>query len=261
MGGLVSVIIPTFNRQAVLLRAVYSVLSQTYKNIELIVVDDGSTDQSLDLLANLSDTRLKVISTEGRKGANFARNLGVKNASGEIVAFQDSDDAWLIDKLEKQLTLMELNNADAVFSSFIRLANDEVSIKPFKEGRQIISNNNGLVSVKDCLRSNLISTQTLVMRKSVFKALNGFDNSLKRLQDWDLAIRLLDSYKVYFLNEPTVNVYEQNDSISVKPELALEVRKVFFTKYQALYKRFPKLSMLIKYDYFKLKLKFKLGLV
>jgi len=251
----VSVIIPTYNRASLILRAVYSVLLQTYQNIELIVVDDGSTDNTIELLQTIDDPRLIVMKTAGRRGANFARNLGVTESSGNIVAFQDSDDVWLVDKLEKQIQLLEKSDSDAVFSSFIRVAGGESVIKPFSDYRNKMSARNGQVLIADCLRSNVISTQTLVIKKNVFDELNGFDNSLRRLQDWDLAIRLIDSYKVYYMDEATVNVYEQEDSISVKPELALEVRKVFFKKFVELYSKYPRLYLLIKYDYFKLKFK------
>lgn len=258
---LVSVIIPTYNRAALIKRAVDSVLNQSHKNIELIVVDDGSTDSTLDVLSSIGDLRLNVIKTEGRKGANFARNLGVSHARGDLIGFQDSDDEWLFGKLAQQLDLMQEKQADAVITSFLRVVDDSVRYYPFKVNRDSINRDEGLVKTENCLRSNVLSTQTLLIKKEVFNELKGFDNSLKRLQDWDLAIRLIDNYKVYLLDCPLVNVYEQSDSISVNTRAALESRKVFLSKFAKIYKRYPKVKRFILYDYYKLKYKYALGLV
>lgn len=252
---LISVIIPTYNRAHLILRSVHSVLNQTYQNIELIVVDDGSTDNTLTLLSELADSRVKLVSTDGRRGANFARNLGVSQASGQLIAFQDSDDVWLVDKLERQVEFMHKHTADAVFSSFIKIVGDFIKIMPPVEKRTAMRSKDGLVSTEHCLRGNVLSTQTLLIKKAVFDELKGFDNELRRLQDWDLAIRLIEEYQCYFMDEPFVNVYEQVDSISANPDLAIEAREFFFKKFDGLYKRYPKLHRAILYDYYKLRFK------
>lgn len=256
---LVSVIIPTYNRESLIVRAVQSVLKQTYQRIELIVVDDGSTDNTKENLAKIKDPRLKVMETDGRKGANFARNLGVKNAKGHLIAFQDSDDVWQVDKLEVQIRCLLYKKSDAVFSSFVRVTATGARILPFEHLRRNMVNNAGVVKVEDCLRENVISTQVLLLQKSVFNELGGFDDTLNRLQDWDLAIRLINEYKVHFMDIPLATVYEQTDSISVKPELALESRKVFLEKFYGIYKRYPKIYKRVLYDYYKLLYKNRLS--
>jgi len=247
---LVSVIIPTYNRQNLIVRAVQSVLKQTYENIELIVVDDGSTDNTKKVLANLDDSRLKVIETDGRMGANFARNLGVTNAQGSLIAFQDSDDVWQVDKLQIQVERLETLCVDAVFSSFIRLTQDSVRLKPFKNYVDDMNARQGVALLQDCLRSNVISTQVLLIRKNVFNDLHGFDNGLHRLQDWDLALRLLDKFNVNYIDQPLVTVYEQEDSISLNVD-AIGARKQLIQKHIDMYKANNFIYLKVRYDLLK----------
>ena len=106
MNPLISVIIPTFNRAHVLLRAVDSVLKQSYKNFELIVIDDGSTDHTDELLSSyVREGKIQYLKQEN-KGVSSARNFGVKSSKGDWLAFLDSDDEWLKGKLQKQVDLL-----------------------------------------------------------------------------------------------------------------------------------------------------------
>ena len=115
---LVSVIIPVYNREKTIVRALRSVLNQTYANYEIIVVNDGSTDGSLSLIRSFVDDRITVISLSENHGASFARNIGMTEAKGEYTALQDSDDEWLADKLEIQVDYMFNNGLYAVFCPY-----------------------------------------------------------------------------------------------------------------------------------------------
>src|SRR6516225_1088149 len=99
----VSVVLPTFERANTLLRSVTSVLEQTYPNLELIVVDDGSTDRTAALIGDIKDARLKYVRLARNRGQAVARNVGISESQGVLIAFQDSDDTWQIDKLERQV--------------------------------------------------------------------------------------------------------------------------------------------------------------
>jgi glycosyltransferase involved in cell wall biosynthesis len=110
---LVTAILPVFNREASIARAIESVLGQTYGNVELIVVDDGSTDGTADILARYSERATILAQSNG--GAYKARNLALRRARGELVAFVDSDDAWLPDKLARQVPLMRRPEVGLVF--------------------------------------------------------------------------------------------------------------------------------------------------
>lgn len=114
---LVSVIIPTYNRANLILQAVKSVLNQTYKNFEIIIVDDGSSDNTEDVINVIHDNRIRYIKHAINKGASAARNTGIREAKGKYIAFQDSDDHWLPDKLEKQVKRIE-NTPDHVGAVF-----------------------------------------------------------------------------------------------------------------------------------------------
>lgn len=145
------------------------------------------------------------------------------------------------------------HKADVVFCSFIRVTPTKISILPFKNLREAMVANGGKALVENCLAFNVISTQTLLIQRQVFEELGGFDNSLKRLQDWDLAIRITKSYNAIFLNVTLVNVYEQTDSISLNSDALLESQKKFIEKYRDIYKKYPKIYYKILYRYFKIK--------
>ena len=111
---LVTVIIPTYNRAKTIERSINSVLSQSYSNLELIVVDDGSSDNTKSVVENIDDSRVRYI-WQNNSGACAARNNGINNARGEYIAFNDSDDTWKPNKLEKQLEVVTKTGADVVF--------------------------------------------------------------------------------------------------------------------------------------------------
>ena len=115
----ISVIIPTYNREHTILNSVKSVLNQTYQNFEIIVVDDGSSDNTIDLLKKLNSDKIKVIVNETNKGAPYSRNRGIDLATGEYIAFQDSDDIWFEKKLEVCLKAIKEHDADFVFHQVI----------------------------------------------------------------------------------------------------------------------------------------------
>lgn len=238
---LVSVVVPTYNREATIRRSLISVLSQTYTNLELIVVDDGSTDATVNIVSDLDDSRVRYISTGGRKGACFARNLGVQKANGKLIAFQDSDDIWLPHKLAIQINQLMSSNAKAVFSRFVRVSesaltcelypdiktNSEFTL--FKPGYDYVN--------KGHLRKNTLSTQTLLIYKDVFSELGGFDVKLPRFQDWDFSIRLFERYQVGFVREPLVNVYIQSDSLTKNFKAGIEARFQLLDSNRDIYKK------------------------
>lgn len=121
----VSVIIPTYNRAHLVGRAIQSVLNQTYKDFELIIVDDGSTDNTEDIIKKYQkkDERIKYIRRKKNKGGSVARNTGINAAIGEYIAFLDSDDEWLTEKLERQMKVFKSTSSEVgvVYSGFFRI--------------------------------------------------------------------------------------------------------------------------------------------
>ena len=181
---MVSVIIPTYNRESTIKKSIDSVLQQTYKDLELIIVDDGSTDNTGQIINGYQDSRLHYIKAEKRGGANKARNIGIVNAKGEYIAFQDSDDIWEKDKLEKQVRVLQENKQiDGVFCRHMYyFANGKMISTPNKKFTKDLLQE----KLKETLaRGNVIGTPTLIVRKSCFDKIGMFDEMLPRFQDWN----------------------------------------------------------------------------
>ncbi|MGH1350660.1 MAG: glycosyltransferase family 2 protein [Methyloligellaceae bacterium] len=210
----VSVVIPTYNRAATLPRAVHSVLAQTFKNFELIIVDDGSSDNSQELIAAIDDPRIRYHVLEKNGGVSAARNAGVALARAEYVAFQDSDDLWLQDKLMSQYEAVAQSDVvGASYTSFILYdpsASSSNSLKriPFSDGRRM----SGKI-FETLADDNTVSTQTLFVKKSLFEEVGGFDSRVNIGEDWDLALRLSKITEFAFISDPQVLVYNTPGSL------------------------------------------------
>jgi glycosyltransferase involved in cell wall biosynthesis len=218
-GELISVIIPAYNREAKIGRAVASVLAQTYENIEVIVVDDASPDGTAAAVEAIDDPRVRLVRHERNRGAGTARNTGVAAARGEWIAFQDSDDDWLPQKLELQAAMMAELPPDyvAVFCTKIDYGCDEhahygprlTCCIPRPEERI----ESGDLHPR-LLRGNIIGPQTTLISRKAFLAVGGFDPRLRNNNDWDFFIRLSAHGKIGFLDNPLAVVMYSPDSIS-----------------------------------------------
>ncbi len=212
---MVSVVIPTHNRVDLLPRAIESVLNQTYKDIELIVVSDGSTDSTDDLMGNYAnDSRIKYINYKPAKGGNYARNTGFDAATGDYVAFLDDDDEWLPTKIEKQVALMEADDEVGLVYTGIKCiyVNENITY-PF------IPTLRGDLS-KEILFQNCVgSTSSVMLRRSHCRACR-FDENLQALQDFDLWIKVLQGCKADVVSEPMVNYYNYRNQTQVSSSTA-----------------------------------------
>jgi glycosyltransferase involved in cell wall biosynthesis len=201
----ISVIIPTYNRAATIERAIRSVLAQSHAVNEVIVVDDGSTDETGLLVADLArrDTRVMYF-RKPNGGAPAARNAGIALSTGDLVAFQDSDDEW--DSRFIELLLEGYPGPNGVaFSSFCLMT---------LRGDKTVRPPTLVVNPKSrLLRENFISTQTVLMDRQLLDRAR-FDERLKRLQDWDLWLSLLDEAKFVHIPRPLVTLHVQQDSLS-----------------------------------------------
>lgn len=216
---IISVVLPTYNRAELLYKAIDSVLKQTIQDIELLVVDDFSTDNTYEIVNRYKDKRIKYIKNERNKGANGARNTGILLAKGDYIAFQDSDDEWFNDKLEKQLNFMNENqDIDMCFCSFFLHKKSERIIFP-----------NLKLHVKNIPKKlkigSFISTQTIFCRSSCAKAIL-FDEDINRLQDWEFCLRFSKVYKIGYLDKPLVNVYFEENSITTNTDIHEVVAKI-----------------------------------
>lgn len=210
---LVSVIIPTYNRIHTLPVSIDSILCQTYTNLEVVVVDDGSTDGTEEFVRGLADGKVRYVKNAGNRGPATARNLGVKLAKGEYVAFQDSDDEWHSDKLEKQMALLldPRQKTDMVYCEFTRYhGQTKCELMPPKE------------FPADCKRGNifsvlllqpLIGTPTIVIKKQCFVQAGGFNESLKTFEDYEFTLRFSQKHIIGFVEESLVKENDSPDSV------------------------------------------------
>lgn len=208
----ISVIIPTYNREKTILRSVESVLNQTYQNLEVLIVDDGSTDGTVELVAGIQDDRVQCIVLEENGGAANARNVGAEYATGEWIAFQDSDDCWRPEKLAKQLGYAERRpKYDLIYCGCKVYEKDGSWLMapmqpwpPIMEGEML----------KTLLQRNVISMPTVLVKREQFLQSGGFDVSYKALEDWEYMIRFSKEHKIGFVPETLVDVYMQEGGIS-----------------------------------------------
>ena len=216
---MVSVVIPTHNRVDLLPRAIESVLNQTYKDIELIVVSDGSTDGTDELMGNYAnDSRIKYINYKPAKGGNFARNTVFDAAKGEYVAFLDDDDEWLPTKIEKQVALMESDKEVGLVYTGINCiyVNEGISY-PFNPQLR------GNLSKEILFRNYVGSTSSVMLRRNYCEDCR-FDENLPALQDYDLWIKVLQGCKADVVSEPMVNYYNYRNQTQVSSSTAKYVQ-------------------------------------
>lgn len=226
---LVSVIIPTYNRGRLILNSVTSVLNQTYKNIELIVVDDCSTDNTIGILEKINDKRLKFIRHPKNKGQNAARNTGIKASIGEYIAHHDSDDIWHLNKLEVQIKKLKDVNTDVLCCQ--TAVNDEDTHKYLYNHPNEELVKEGFVSYKQLLKYNCTTSQTIIGKAECFKDIL-FDENQPRFTDWALSLDLVKKYKLYYQKAVLVDVYQQKDSITKNPEKGVLAMEMLFEKHK-----------------------------
>jgi len=236
---LVSVIIPTHNRAHFVGRAIQSVLKQTFQDFEIIVVDDGSTDGTAQVVTSIDDDRLTYVLHEKNLGSNAARNTGIRIAHGKYIAFQDSDDESHPDKLERLVGVLEDNpDVGVVYSAFWRIKDGVQSYFPFPSCQP----REGDIH-ESLLYGNFVNTQAL-MRADVLRRVEGFDESIPRLQDWELMLRLSRICLFRFIEEPLFTAHYTNDSISADSSALVDALKSILSTYHDEFDKHPKAKAL-----------------
>ncbi len=194
----VSVIIPTYNRLAFLEEAIGSVLSQDYEDYELIVVDDGSTDGTEDMVGRFAG-RMTFIRQDNR-GVSCARNRGIDNSTGEHIAFLDSDDMWLQYKLSSQMDFFT-RNPDALICHTEEIwVRNGVRVNPMKKHKKY----SGMIFER-VLPLCIVSPSSVMIRRDLFFHTIGlFDESLPACEDYDLWLRIAARFPIYLLETPLI---------------------------------------------------------
>lgn len=232
---LVSVVMPTYNRASLLRCALRSVFAQTYGNLEIICVDDASSDSTEEVLKACGDPRLRYIRHETNRGGSAARNTGIRAATGDYIAFLDDDDEWLPAKIERQLKVLEAYDAVLCSSKVTSARRDEAA------GARAIVLDDFKASPYAVGGTGVLMAKAKVLRETLF------DESLPRCQDWDLFIRIARTYRIGFLDERLLKYNDGGHSrlsnVLVKlPSRELEKRLVMLDKHKEffgprLYKR------------------------
>lgn len=252
MKPFISVIIPNFNRQQLIQRAIESVNQQNYSNVEIIVVDDKSTDQSVSVIQNLQKQQdnLLLFVVEENSGANACRNLGVEQAKGEYIAFLDSDDYFLPTKLEKQVKILQ----ERPEVGFVVTGFGAKGVHTLPEG---------MIPLKETIKqNNLGGFSTLMVRKALFHQVGGLDNKLLSCQDWDLFLKLLQVSQGYKLAEDLVAYEVQEDSISKNSTKVIQGYQIVSQKARAINQTLqvlPEKDLLAYQEYYLAMRYFKLG--
>ena len=210
----VSVVIPCYNCSSTIGETINSVMDQTYTNFEIIVVDDGSTDCSSEILKKFRDDVHLI--TQQNSGAAQARNSGIKYAQGDLIAFLDADDSWLPDKLKLQVDKIN-EGYDLVHCPAINVGELGSWNPPITQTVMIAPEN----YLEALFLGNLIVTSSVLVKKSCVERAGGFDSRLRNCQDWDLWIRLASCCRITSLERPLVKYRIDSNSLSSSADKVL----------------------------------------
>ncbi|MDI6820688.1 MAG: glycosyltransferase [Patescibacteria group bacterium] len=250
----VSVIIPTYNFSQYIGEAIDSVLNQTYKNIEIIVIDDGSTDNIHVVLGKyIKNGQIKYFYQENR-GPGVARNLGIKNSFGDFIAFLDADDVWRSDKLEKQMKLFENPKVGLVYSDMEFFGNN-FHFKKYSEMTKRFYQGEAMMEL---IKRNFIPVSSVILRRGVFDRTDYFTEDFKNLaiiEDYELWLRVAKIFEIDFI--PDALVRYRIHGAQMSHGRARNYRSLAFL-YKKLLKdsSFPRSCFIIYVRYLENKLKF-----
>lgn len=229
---MVSVIIPSYNRAGVITRAIRSVQEQTYEDWELIVVDDGSRDNTEEIVRSFDDDRIRFIRHEYNVGGAAARNTGIRESDGDVIAFLDSDDEWQSKKLQAQVNVLEQCGPDtAVVYCRSALLLNGTMIVPGPRSQRMRSGN---------VLSDLLlgwcppTTSMFVVRRSAFERAGLFDEALPSFQDYDMWLRLAKHYMFDYVDDVFVLRHDDGGGqITKNYEARLDGTRTFFSKWES----------------------------
>jgi glycosyltransferase involved in cell wall biosynthesis len=213
----VSVVIPTYNRRALLCEAIKSVLAQTYRNLEVVIVDDGSTDGTGEAIRRLFGNHPEIrYFYKKNGGAASAQNEGIRRARGEFIGLLGDDDLWYPDKLKRQIERLDANpGAELCFSDMLITGGGDDGRRFFE-----IEKFGGVVSVDNLIQRNFIPAGTVLMRKSCLEAVGLFDESLPLVEDFDLWIRIVATHPVVYVDR-VLSVYRRLDCPQLCDQLSI----------------------------------------
>ena len=249
MSPLVSVIVPTYSRPINLIRAIESVLSQSYKHIEIIVVDDNGigSDHQIETEKSLSEyihkCAITYIKHSVNKNGSAARNTGFSHSKGKYICFLDDDDIFSKDKIQSQIETLEHNcDYNACYC-------DTVIVR--KDGSKLHTHNPDNVSDVGLILSGkcYFNTSTVVFRRSCIEALDGFDEKFRRHQDYELYVRFFRNWKMIKAHNAQVIKFETVNEVAINPHKSIESLDYFLNHFHDDIERMPLKNEIYKYQY------------
>ncbi|MBR1391531.1 MAG: glycosyltransferase [Lachnospiraceae bacterium] len=210
----VSIILPTYNRASLIKKAIDSVLEQTYPYFELIVVDDGSTDDTKKQIEEYRDSRIRYVNPGYNQGAAGARNYGIQCAQYDYIAFEDSDDVWRPSKLEKQMQVLVQSTENVGFcyhKILYHMGNHMQAILPAETVE--LEKKSGNIYAQ-LLWDNLVGCPTILAKRSCIEKTKGFDTKLKALEDYDFALQMAAHAQAVFIDEILMDARYATDGVS-----------------------------------------------
>lgn len=210
MQGLVSVVIASYNHALYISEALQSVLNQSYQRFEVIITDDGSTDNSVEIIQKFTDPRITLFAFSENRGACEATNNSINHANGEYIAIMNSDDVWVYNKLEKQVSFLQQNKyADAVFSyaEFLDENLKEFALKEKLYLYEIFKQSNRTSAEwleKFFFHGNCLCHPSILIKKDCYKKLGLYDNRFRQLPDFDMWIKFCKHFTLHILPENLV---------------------------------------------------------
>ena len=216
--ALVSVIITTYNRQDCIGDAIDNILSQTWQNFELIIVNDGSKDDTDKIVGSYSDDRIHYIVNSPNRGVSYSRNTGASVASGTFLVYQDDDDHSRLDKIEKQVKYL-LNAPENIGMVYHETINHKALLHGIKDSSTIIPDRK-MSDVKkegfiypSLLPKNFVACTSMLFKKELFDSVDGFDESLVAYEDWEFTLRFCKRYDIGFIKEVLYDYYQGDEGL------------------------------------------------
>jgi glycosyltransferase involved in cell wall biosynthesis len=211
MNELVSIILPVYNAEKFLKTAIDSVLSQTYQYFELLIINDGSTDNTSNIIQTFNDPRIVFINQLSNKGITYRLNEGIKTATGKYIARIDADDIWHPQKLEKQINILNKNkNLAFIATDFYRIdyQNNILSIDKNSQYNNNLRHN--------ILKKNLFCHSSIILKKEICLNVNLYDETIKHAEDYHCWIKILSKYDGIILPEILTYYRISSNQISFK---------------------------------------------
>ncbi|MBU3957270.1 glycosyltransferase, partial [Patescibacteria group bacterium] len=228
----VSIILPTRNRARLLKKSIESILKQTYLNFELVVIDDGSTDQTPEVVRSFKDKRIRYFRHKKSRGAAAARNMGIKKAKGKLIAFNDDDDIWDKKKLEKQVKAFAKASPEVgvVYTRVKKIKGKEIKYFP-EEVVGEKGKREGKIQ-KELFLENFVDLPTAMIKRECFNKVGLFNEKISRYEDWELFLRMSKHFHFKYLSQTLVKSFILPTGLTSKKELALKDSEIIFQKHK-----------------------------